>query len=75
MVVRSLVLLDHKKGGCNTMTRKDYLKAAEIVRFHEGGPAVKQIVQDAFVALFCSENSRFDKGRFNTACESKNVSR
>ena len=45
------------------MTKKDYIKAAEIIRSH-GSPA--KMVQ-AFVEFFVSDNPRFDVDRFVAA--------
>jgi len=62
------------------MTKKDYEKAAAIVRrtsartrspSAEGwlsGPALAMELCDAFVELFASDNPRFDEARFRQAC-------
>lgn len=49
------------------MTKKDYIKAAEIVKFHQGSKTVKVALAHAFVEFFKGSNPRFDKERFLTA--------
>ncbi len=52
------------------MTKKDYEKAAEIVRSFI--PAGRwQAPQEAFIELFSGENPRFDVERFRKACMPK----
>jgi hypothetical protein len=55
------------------MTKKDYIKAAEIVANTKWDskvkPAERQRMADAFVRLFQGDNPRFNKERFMTACE------
>jgi hypothetical protein len=54
------------------MTKKDYIKAAEIVSESKWDSKVKsaerQRLADAFVRLFQGDNPRFNKERFLTAC-------
>lgn len=54
------------------MTKKDYIKAAEIVSESKWDskvkPAERQRLADAFVRLFQGDNPRFNKERFLTAC-------
>jgi hypothetical protein len=53
------------------MTKKDYQKAAEIVRkIRPAECGTHQLtVENAFVKLFQNDNSRFDEKRFRTACK------
>ena len=55
------------------MTRKDYIKAAEIARwqFSHGEAKVFIGIREAFVELFRGDNPRFDVERFRAACEEK----
>jgi hypothetical protein len=55
------------------MTKKDYIKASEIIKFHDGSPAIKEILMSAFVELFRGDNPRFDVQRFLLACDPKKV--
>ena len=53
------------------MTRKDYIRAAEIVR--ETGRRIGMNAADyqraAFLEFFKGDNPAFDRERFNEACE------
>ena len=49
------------------MTRKDYERAAEIIRIEGEG---SQELIGTFVQFFQGDNPRFDKERFKAACES-----
>ena len=57
------------------MTKKDYEKAAKIVRdLHAKYPSGKQNlvvkeVEDCFVNLFRGDNPQFDEVRFRAACQ------
>lgn len=66
------------------MTRKDYVRAAEIVRSlrkvarrvgnDNSGASIydmrqAQAVEDAFVSLFRGDNPAFSEDRFRSACE------
>lgn len=52
------------------MHKKHYEKAAEIVRQYAlRADATFHIVQNSFIELFESEDSRFDRKRFQDACE------
>lgn len=53
------------------MTKKDYEKAASIVREFRAArsPEVGGCVEAAFVRLFTDSASRFDEVRFRAACE------
>ena len=55
------------------MHKKDYIKAAEIVRVHyeKQYPIRAFIIEGAFVRLFMSDNSRFDEKKFRDACKGK----
>ena len=63
------------------MSKKDYIRAAEIVReFRDGlfptrefNELVASHIEQAFVDLFSSTNSRFDQERFIEACRKNNV--
>ena len=52
------------------MTRKDYVKTAEILKSfsEEIHPAVFEDIVDLFSDYFLADNERFDKARFETAC-------
>lgn len=58
------------------MTKKDYEKAATIVRDAclSGGSAWQQrtAIENAFVELFKGDNPQFDEARFRAACQPKN---
>ena len=53
------------------MARKDYIKAAGIVREARriDGDTVATTIRDAFAELFRGDNARFDYRRFVDACE------
>ena len=59
------------------MTRKDYLRAASIVRDlgrrgkvpTEVAEGARDLMRDAFVTFFRGDNPRFDADRFREACE------
>ena len=63
------------------MTKKDYIRAAEIVRnvrvmayeFDSDADDVdpSAFVEDAFVTFFTHDNPRFDETRFREACKVK----
>ena len=53
------------------MTKKDYIRAADIVRAHfEARPRVMPVeaLTETFVAFFRGDNPRFDVDRFREAC-------
>jgi hypothetical protein len=52
------------------MTRKDYTKAAELVRTSSLSllPAARKVAVDILVELFQSDNPRFDETKFRAAC-------
>jgi hypothetical protein len=54
-----------------TMTKKNYLKAAKIVKdSYQQIPAVQaKSVEEAFVRFFQDDNPRFDQVRFIYACQ------
>ena len=58
------------------MTKKDYIKAAQIVSDAKWDAQVKpgerQRLADAFVRLFQGDNSRFNRDRFLEACQLEN---
>jgi hypothetical protein len=49
------------------MTKKDYIKAAEIIRDHGSPPKMVE----AFIEFFTSDNPQFDVDRFIDACVGK----
>ena len=53
------------------MTKKDYIRAAEIVRDigNEHGDNAATGARLGFIELFRGDNPRFDTERFNEACE------
>lgn len=57
------------------MTRKDYIRAAAIVREVRrfNGDTVATTIRDAFAVLFGGDNARFDYVRFVDACERTEV--
>jgi hypothetical protein len=60
------------RDGGKTMTKKDYIKAAEIVSQTKWDskvkPAERKRMAAAFVSFFQGDNPRFDRERFLTAC-------
>ena len=52
------------------MTRKDYVKTAEILKgfSDEIHPNVFEDLVEEFAQFFMSDNDRFDKARFEKAC-------
>ena len=61
------------KGECDTMTKKDYEKAADIVmRLPSNTKATRataETVCESFVKFFADDNPRFDASRFREACK------
>ncbi|HEU5075936.1 MAG TPA: hypothetical protein VFU02_17200 [Polyangiaceae bacterium] len=53
------------------MTKKDYIRAAEIIRESGAKGKVLETLISSHVALFKSENPRFDESRFRAACDPK----
>lgn len=58
------------------MTKKDYEKAAKIVRRfrvntpdHWIEPLISSSMEDGFIELFKNDNPRFDEKRFCAACK------
>ena len=56
------------------MTRKNYIKAAEIVRDmarQDRGAKIKYAgaLQQAFARLFAEDSGNFDRDRFRSACQ------
>ena len=55
------------------MSKKDYLKAVEIVRkYQHHTPSLRataEAIEDAFVNLFNGDNPQFDERRFRDACK------
>ena len=53
------------------MTKKDYIKAAELVRQDRKslGEAIGQLTMETFVKFFHNDNPRFDEDRFRQACK------
>jgi len=47
------------------MTRKDYVRIAEVLR---EGQASKELVE-GFTQMLKTDNARFDVGRFKAACK------
>jgi hypothetical protein len=60
------------------MSRKDYEKAAALIRRMVANPEVNDLVtmevMGAFIELFEGDNPRFDKDRFVKACMGVEVS-
>lgn len=55
------------------MTRKDYIKAADLIGYHGIDlpllrRAEQEILYATFVRLFAADNPRFDADRFRAAC-------
>ena len=52
------------------MTRKEYIKVSNILKSFsdEIHPAVFEDLVEEFAQYFGSDNERFDKARFETAC-------
>jgi hypothetical protein len=56
-------------------SKKDYIRAAEIVQCYLSNVATKHeqnaapYMKDAFVEFFRGDNPRFDEQRFRAACE------
>lgn len=52
------------------MTKKDYEKAAKIVKqtLMTRDPSYAQVLSDVLIELFAGDNPRFDRGRFLKAC-------
>ncbi len=52
------------------MTKKDYVKAAEIVKQDSAqhGDIFSKLMEESFVKLFKQDNPRFDEKRFREAC-------
>lgn len=55
------------------MTKKDYIRAAEIIREraqeYPAGHLVLKELTTAFIVLFKDDNPRFDVFRFHEACQ------
>lgn len=55
------------------MTKKDYIKAATIVKNYQANKKPGQLslnfLENAFVELFLYDNPRFDENRFRQACK------
>lgn len=51
------------------MTKRDYEKAAEIVRKRILPARDYELIVSSFVQLFANDNPRFDATRFRKACE------
>lgn len=62
--------MGYSKGGERVMTRKDYIKTANILNsFADEIPArVFEDMVDIFADWFQSDNENFDKARFEKAC-------
>ncbi len=51
------------------MTKKDYLRAVEIVgKLAYDNLGNSSVAEGAFVKLFLGDNPRFDESRFHSAC-------
>jgi hypothetical protein len=53
------------------MTRKDYIRASEIIRLYPGDSSLREVMMKAFVEFFVGDNPCFDIQRFLMACEPK----
>jgi hypothetical protein len=51
------------------MTKKDFIKAAEITRCSR--PNDRLAIRESFIALFITNNPKFDIARFDAACMPK----
>jgi hypothetical protein len=51
------------------MTKKDYIRAAEIIRAAEMTKHERALMVSAFCELFRGDNPRFDDARFIAACD------
>lgn len=53
------------------MTKKEYTKAAEIVRqdITKNGDVFSKLMMESFIKLFKNDNPRFDEKRFREACK------
>ncbi len=51
------------------MTKKDYIRAAELVRTSGESAKVRARMVDTFVRFFRPDNPRFNVDRFLAACE------
>jgi acyl-CoA hydrolase len=51
------------------MSRKEYTRAAEIIRFAK--PEHRDSLINAFIDFFKGDNPRFDSDRFKDACQPK----
>lgn len=53
------------------MTKKDYIKAAELVRkdTKQNGDIFSKLMEESFVKFFRNDNPRFDEKRFRQACK------
>lgn len=49
-------------------TKKDYLRAVEVVREHKVGRSRDEVMK-AFIQFFQGDNPRFDVERFRAACQ------
>lgn len=52
------------------MTKKDYIRAAKMISitYKHAVPIDKQIVVELFCDFFKADNSKFDRNRFEEAC-------
>jgi hypothetical protein len=56
----------------NPMTKKDYIKAAELIKEFDQHCEIKEIASvmtNIFVKFFRNDNPRFDEKRFRQACK------
>lgn len=59
------------------MSKKEYIRAAEIVRLNRPNGTTKALIEtrnlleDSFVEFFRGDNPRFDEDRFREACKEK----
>ena len=55
------------------MTKKEYTKAAAIVRQDsvKNGDVFSKLMAESFIKLFRDDNPRFDEKRFRQACKDK----
>lgn len=62
--------MGYSKGGEVVMTRKDYIKTANILKSfsQEIHVAVFEDIVEEFAQYFASENENFDKPKFEKAC-------
>ena len=54
------------------MSRKDYIKAAKMVKNLRGSISENLVVEDFLVQLFKEDNKRFNEDKFRKTCKNFN---